>query len=203
MPDLAAIAADVIARATRAGASAADAVAVEAENFSVRVRLGAVERIESAQEKRLGLRCFSGARSAVCSTSDLSPDTLTRFVEETCRLSQLTAEDPTAGLPEPAELATMIPDLRLWDDAAARLPIEGRIDLARRAEAAALAVDPRLTNSEGADFDCTGARVVYATSAGFLGSYDASRAGLSVSPVASDNGQMQSDYWYKIGRAHV
>lgn len=205
MPDFATLATDLLDRATRRGATAADLVLVEAEPFSARIRLGAVERIESAQEKRLGLRCFSGTRSAVCSTSDLSPDTLEAFVTETCRLARLTAEDDAAGLPDPTVLAATIPDLRLWDGAAAALSVEERIAWAKRAEAAALDTDPQITNSEGADFDSATARIVYASTAGFLGQYASSRLGLSVSPIASQDGRMQTDYWYTSGRhlAHL
>ena len=114
--------------------------------------------------------------------------------------AEITAEDPCAGLPGPAELASTIPDLELWDPAAAGMSAQERIALARRAEAAALDVDARITNSEGADCDYAGATVWYATSGGFLGSYQATRTSLSVTPVAAQNGQMQRDYWYSSGR---
>jgi PmbA protein len=194
------LATDVLAQAKRMGATAADLLYVEADSLSARVRMGGIERLESAQEKRLGLRCFFDHRSASTSTSDLSPDAVRRLVDETCRLAKVTAEDPFSGLPEARELASTIPDLDLWDPAAAELTADERITLAKRAEAAALSSDPRLTNSEGADCDYSGATVLYASSGGFSGSYRATRTSLSVTPVAVQNGQMQRDYWYTSGR---
>ena len=190
----------ILGQATQQGATAADLLFAEVESMGIRVRMGAIERLESAQEQRLGLRCFIGRRSASTSTSDLSPDSVRELVERTCSLAKLTAEDPAAGLPESSELASAIPDLDLYDDAAAQLTADDRIGLAKRAEGAALAEDSRLTNSEGADCDFSGAEVWYASSGGFLGSYRGTRTSISVSPVASDNGQMQRDYWYTSGR---
>jgi len=198
--DPASLAEQMLAQAKQQGATAADLLFAEAESMGVRVRMGMIERLESAQEQRLGLRCFIGRRSASTSTSDLSPDSVRELVERTCSLAKLTAEDPAAGLPESSELASAIPDLDLYDDTAAQLTADDRIGLAKRAEGAALAVDPRLTNSEGADCDYSGAEVWYASSGGFLGSYRGTRTSISVSPVASDNGQMQRDYWYTSGR---
>ena len=198
--DPSALASDVLAQARRKGATAADLLFVEADSMAVRVRMGTIERLESAQEKRLGLRCFFGHRSASTSTSDLSSDAVAQLVELTCRLAQVTADDPYGGLPEPSELATNIPELNLWDDAAAAMSADERIGLAKRAEGAALSVDPRLTNSEGADCDYGGATVWYAASNGFSGSYRGTRTSLSVTPVATHNGQMQRDYWYSSGR---
>jgi PmbA protein len=198
--DPAHLAEHMLAQAKQLGATAADLLFAEAESIGVRVRMGTIERLESAQEQRLGLRCFIGRRSASTSTSDLSPDSVRELVERTCSLAKVTAEDPAAGLPDSNELASSIPDLDLYDDAAAQLTADDRIGLAKRAEGAALAVDPRLTNSEGADCEYSGAEVWYASSGGFLGSYRGTRMSLYVSPVASQNGQMQRDYWYTSGR---
>ena len=198
--DPATLAERMLEQAKQMGATAADLLFAEAESMGVRVRMGEIERLESAQEQRLGLRCFIGRRSASTSTSDLSPDSIRELVARTCGLAKVTAEDPAAGLPDPSEWAKLIPDLDLYDEAAARLTAEDRIGLAKRAEGAALAVDPRLTNSEGADCDYSGAEVWYASSSGFIGSYRGTRTSISVSPVAAQNGRMQRDYWYTSGR---
>lgn len=203
--DPATLAAATLEQAKRCGATSADLLYVEADSMSVRVRMGGIERLESAQEKRLGLRCFFGHRSASTSTSDLSADAVIQLVGLTCRLARVTAEDPFAGLPDPAELATETPDLDLWDEAATRMSADERVTLAKRAEAAALGADPRLTNSEGADCDYGASTVWYAASNGYVGSYRATRTSLSVTPVATQDGQMQRDYWYSSGRhlAHL
>jgi PmbA protein len=112
----------------------------------------------------------------------------------------VTAEDPHAGLPDPASLIDHVPELELDDRQAAELTPEEKVEMARRAEAAALAVDPRITNSEGAEYFDRRARYAYATSHGFARGYTTSSFGLTVSPVASQNGEMQRDSWYTTAR---
>jgi PmbA protein len=190
----------VLERATTRGATAADGFLVEEREFSAAVRLGEVETVTHAHDQRLSLRVFAGRASAAASTSDLSPASLERVVDEATRLARITAEDPHAGLPDPAALIARIPDLDLEDTTGEELTPEDKIAIARRAEAAALAVDPRIANSEGAEYGDRRARYVYATSSGFAGGYATSSFSLSVSPVASENGQMQRDSWYTVAR---
>jgi PmbA protein len=116
-------------------------------------------------------------------------------------LVKLTEEDPFNGLPEKEEFGSVPGDLHLYFEDVYSLPGTERIEWARRAEAAALAADPRITNSNGANFDVSTGRKVLANSRGFLGSYRSSYAGVAVSPLAVDtNGQMQRDYWWSGGR---
>jgi len=190
----------VLGRATVRGATAADGFLAEERQFSATVRLGEVETVVHSQDQRLSLRVFVGRASAAASTSDLSPESIERVVDEATRLARITAEDPHAGLPDPAELIDRIPDLDLEDTGGGEPSPEDKIALARRAEAAALAVDPRITNSEGAEYGDRRGRYAYATSSGFAGSYATSSFSLSVSPVAAENGQMQRDYWYTVAR---
>ncbi|TLY24588.1 MAG: TldD/PmbA family protein [Nitrospirae bacterium] len=189
---------ELLAKAKRKGATAADAVAVEGDAASVQVRLSVVDKLSKAQEKRLGLRVYLGQRSAGASTSDLSPASLDELVETTCALAQAVVEDPSAGLPDPAALAKERPDLDLYDSQT--VPMDRMIELATRAEKAALAVDSRLTNSEGADFSAFGGRTVFANSHGFYGEYQSSSFSCAVAPIAVQDGLMQRDYWYAVGR---
>ena len=99
--DYSSLAQDLLARAAKQGATAADVMVADGENLSVQVRMGAVDRLTKAREKRLGLRVFFGQRSASASTSDFSRDSLERFVGETCALAQAVIEDPISGLPDP------------------------------------------------------------------------------------------------------
>ena len=191
---------DVLKRATAGGATAADGFLVDERHFSATVRLGEVDTVTHSHDQRLSLRVFVGRASAAASTSDLSPDSITRVVEEAAALARVTAEDPHAGLPEPADLIGLIPDLDLADTSPDDLTPEAKIEIARQAEAAALAVDPRITNSEGAEYFDRRARYAYATSSGFAGGYTTSSFGITVSPVASVNGDMQRDSWYSVAR---
>lgn len=201
--DLSQLAADLLARAKKRGATEADVVAADGDTFSVQVRLSAVDRLTKAREKRLGLRVFIGKRSATASTSDFSDESLERLVADTYALASAVVADEVSGLPDAAAMARDLPDLDLYDPTA--LSTDGQIELAKRAEAAAMAMDPRITNSEGADFNSASGRVVLGNSHGFLGDYRSSTFSLSVSPVATDagTGGMQRDSWYAVQRKYA
>src|SRR5215470_16290145 len=189
----------VLKRAAQRGATAADGFLVEESHFSVSVRMREIENINHSREQRLSLRVFAGRASAAASTSDLSRESLERVVDEATALAKITAEDPHAGLPDPATLITRVPELDL-EDAGADLAPEEKIEIARRAEAAALESDPRVTNSEGAEYSDRRAHYAYATSHGFAHDYGTTGFSISVSPIASKNGEMQRDYWYSSAR---
>lgn len=190
----------VLKRATERGATAADGFLVEERLFSGNVRLGEVDTVTHSHDQRLSLRVFVGQASAASSTSDLSTESIERLVDEATRLARVTAADPHAGLPDPAELVQHVPDLQLLDRSGDDLTPEDKVDVARRCEAAALAVDPRITNSEGAEYWDRQAHYTYATASGFAAGYSTSSFGVSVSPVASANGEMQRDSWYSMAR---
>lgn len=191
---------DLLARAQKQGASQADVLVADGDTFSVEVRLAAVDRLTKAREKRLGLRVFFGKRSASASTSDFSEASLERLVNDTCALARAVAEDEVSGLPSPEEIATDLPDLNTYDPV--RLDPETQIELARRAESAAMAADGRITNSEGAEFQSSGGRLVLANTHGFVGTHQSSSFSMTVSPIATDptNGSMQRDAWYTVKR---
>lgn len=194
------LAGETLVQAKKLGASEADVVVADGDTFSVQVRLGAVERLTKAHEKRLGLRVFFGKRSASASTSDFSRESLERLVTDTCALAKAVAEDETSGLPPADQMASEIPDLDLYDPT--RLETEAQIELTSRTEASAMETDPRITNSEGAEFDSSSGRVVLSNTHGFLGEYRSSSYMVSVSPVATDpeSGSMQRDGWYAVNR---
>src|SRR5438093_7591529 len=171
---------DLLEKVKRKGATAADVVAVEGDSASVQVRLSAVDKLSKAREKRLGLRVYFGQRSAGASTSDLSPASLDELVETTCALAQAVVEDPYAGLPDPAALAKEWPVLDLYDRET--VPMDRMIELATRTEKAALAVDPRLSNSEGSEVSTFGGRTVFADSHGFYGDYHGSGFSSALAP---------------------
>jgi PmbA protein len=199
--DLESLAADVVAMARKAGASDAEAVAREGDEFSVDVRMGQVETLTESGSRALGLRVIFGKRSASASTSDLTADGIHQLVEGAVALAHITEEDPFAGLPETSEFGAIQGDMGMYFDDVYSLPAEQRIDMARSAESSALAYDKRITNSNGASFNASTGRKVLANSRGFLGSYRSSYAGISVVPLAKDeNGHMQRDFWHSSAR---
>ena len=191
---------DLLQTARARGATGGDALLVDSTSFEAQVRLGDVETVQNSHQKRLGLRLFFGQRSATTSTSDFSSASLRQLLDDTCALAQAMAEDEYAGLPEPGEVATTVPDLALYDDSLQQLPPAERIAMARVAEKAALDYDSRITNSEGGSYDSSQGEVTYVNSHGFVGHYRASLASLSVASIASDAGGMQSGSWFTAGR---
>ncbi len=200
MNSLAEIARQVVTQALSRGATEADALAVEDESTTLTVRLRSIDTLKSAREKGLGLRVFWGKSSATTSTSDFSPASLDTLVEETCTLARATVADEYAGLPDPSHIASTIPDLDLSDDAPREMSLDAKIALAREAEAAALGADPRITNSEGAGYEDHFTHIAYAASHGFVGEYASSVFSLSATPVATEDGMMERDYWYSTSR---
>jgi PmbA protein len=194
------VAGGVIKQALAAGASDAECTIAEGDEFSANVRMGELETLKEAGSRGAGLRVLIGKRMGASYTSDLSPEGIQQMVRSAIDLAALTSEDPFAGLPETTELGSLKGDLQLFSDETAELPTEQRIEMAKRAEAAALAVDPRITNSEGASFDSSVSGRVFANSRGFLGSYRTSYCSVSAVPVATQNGSMERDYWFTIAR---
>ncbi len=203
-PHLMHLAEEAVARALQAGATDAEAVAAEGDEFSVRVRLGQVEELTEAGSRALGLRVFfaaeGGFRTASTSTSDLSQEGIARLVGGAVELAKVTGVDPFAGLPERNEFGAREEDLALYfDDAEAVSPAE-RIEFARCCEAAAMATDARIQNSKGGDCDVSSSRRVMVNSRGFAGEYRKSYCGFSATPIAQDASGMQSGYWYSSAR---
>ena len=195
--DLESLVADVIAQAMKAGASDAEATAREGDEFSVNVRMGEVETLKESGSRGLGLRAFLGKRSGSASTSDLTPDGIRQLVDGALALAKVTEEDPFAGLPEAGEFGKVEGDLHLYFDDVYSLDGAERIEWARRAEAAAMAADTRITNSDGGSFDVSTGQKAMANSRGFVGSYRTSYAGVAAAPLATDaNGKMQRDGWW-------
>jgi len=199
--DLRQLAFDVIDRALRAGATDAEAVVYEGDEFSARVRLGQVETLKESGSRAVGLRVFLGQRTASTSSSDFSGESIERLIDGAITLAKITSEDPFAGLPAPEEFGQLEGDLKLYFEDVNEMPPAERIEIARRTEAAAMAFDPRIQNSGGADFDTGTAHKILMNSRGFSGEYKRSYCGFSVTPIAiDDKGGMQRNYWYSSSR---
>src|SRR5215471_15321732 len=144
---LSALAERLVEAARRAGADAADAVAVRGISQGVEVRDGRVEESERSEGDDVGLRVLVGQRQAVVSTNDVSGDAVTKLAERAVAMAKVAPVDKYVGLADPALLARDFPDLDLLDpDVPATAELERR---ALEAEAAALAVKG-VTKSGGA-----------------------------------------------------
>ena len=192
---------DTLAMAAQLGASDAGAEVSEGMGLSVSVRKGELENVERNRDKSLGVSVYLGQRRGNASTSDFSAAALRQTVQAAYDIARFTAEDPAAGLPDAADLATPAEVARELDlffpwavDAAAAA------ELARRCEDAAMAVDRRITNSEGAGVSAQQAHFWAGNTRGFRGGYASSRHYVSVSPIAGKGKGMQRDGWYSSMR---
>ena len=199
--DLKELAQDIVRHAMSGGATAAECVIREGDEFSTLVRLGQVETLKEAGSKSIGVRVFHGRRAASTHSSDFSDAGLDRMLSSALALAKITSEDPFSGLPDPSQLGSLSGDLDLYSGDVYSLPGEERIAYARRAEKAALDADPRIKNSEGGSFDAATGHKILANSLGFLGEYRRSYCSVAAVPIAQDDqGAMQRDYWYSVAR---
>jgi PmbA protein len=204
--DLRELAEFVVSRALLAGASDAEVTIREGDEFSTTVRLGEVETLKESGSRGIGLRVLTeaenGYRVASTSSSDFTPDGIEHVVNGAVALAHVTSVDAFAGLADAGEFGKLSGNLELYHEDVYSLPIEERIAWARRTEAAAMAVDTRLVNSDGASFDAATGRRVFANSRGFMGEYRSSYCSIATSPIAQGaNAEMQRDYWWSQARA--
>src|SRR3954452_14927898 len=130
---------DVIGKALKAGADAADAVLFEGTSLSHARRLGKTEKLERSEGQDLGLRVLVGRQQAMVSTSDRSPKMLAELVERTLAMAKAVPEDPFCGLADPDEITRDWPALEMLDPS--EPSAETLIERAAAAEDAALAVE--------------------------------------------------------------
>lgn len=200
--DLKALAQDIVQRAMKSGATAAECVIREGDEFSTLVRLGQVETLKESGSKSIGVRVFNGKRAASTHSSDFSREGLDRMLKSAIELAKITSEDPFAGIPEPDQLGSLSGNLDLYSADVYSLPGEERIAYARRAEKAALDFDERIKNSEGGSFDAATGHKILANSHGFVGEYRRSYCSVAAIPIAQDEkGGMQRDYWFSVARS--
>jgi PmbA protein len=198
IPELKDVVSFALAEAKRRGASQAEVDASMNRGLSTTVRLGEVDTVESQRDRGVGVTVYFGHRKGSASTADVSAQAVRETVEKACTIARYTAEDPCAGPADPEELAREIPDLEL-DHPWSITPDEA-VQMARACEAAGLAVDPRITNSEGATVGSHRDARVYGNSHGFLEGFSSTSHSLSCVLLAQQGDDMQRDYWFSTAR---
>jgi PmbA protein len=195
------LARDAAARAVDAaralGATAAVAISA-GEGLSVTLRNGELETIEHHRDKSLAITIYRGGSKGSASSTDFGAEAIAATVAAADAIARHAEADPYAGLIAPEYLARDIPDLDLdhpWE-----VDVAAATALAKRADAAAAAADPRIAQIDDTSVSRYRGYRVYANSDGFLGAYTGTRHGLSCTAVASANGAMQRGYWYTAAR---
>jgi len=193
------VAAQVLDEARKGGATAAETDVSQSVGQSVTVRRGEVETVAYNRDKGIGITVYLGQRRGHASTADFSADAVRAAVGKALAIARFTAEDPSAGLAYPERLARTFPDLDLyhpWE-----LAVEDAVTLGCEAEAAAFAVDRRITNTEGATVAWNESEFVYANTNGFSGGYRSTRHHIDCAVIGDPgDGAMQRDYWYTAAR---
>jgi PmbA protein len=193
------IAAFTLREAREAGATQAEADVSLQQGLNVTVRLGEVETVEYQRDRALGITVYFNQSKGSASSADLRPEAVREMVRKACSIARHTARDEYAGLADAADMASVVPDLALyhpWD-----LSAEDAIEMARACEAAGLAVDKRVSNSEGASVSTHRGVRVYGNSHGFLAGYPSTSHSVSCVLIAQQGDDMQRDYWYSTARA--
>ena len=189
-----------IAAAKKAGADAADALALVSSDLSTSIRHGKPESIEQAESCAIGVRVFVGTSSATLSTSEFSAEALANLAANAVAIARVAPSDPYAGLADASLLGHDFTPLDAADDFVPTMK-----DLqaqARAAEAAGLAVSG-ITNSEGGDASASRSHVALVTSHGFAGAYHTARYAISASLIAGNGEHMQRDYDYAMTTHHA
>lgn len=191
--DLLTLAGEAVAHARKLGADAVHAVAADGRSTEISILEGKIEKVEQAEARDISLKVFVGKSSASISGSVLTREAIHRLAENALRMAKLAPPDPYAGIADPDQLATQIPELDL---AATDLPDpQGLEELARRAEAAGLAVRG-VTKSSGAGASRSETSVGIVISNGFAQGYRRTGVGVSMSAIAGEGLAMQRDYDY-------
>lgn len=187
-----------LALARASGATAAEAGVGVSTGLSVTVRLGEVETLEYQRDRSLGVTVYAGRRKGSASTANLSPAAVEETVAKAISIASFTADDEFAGLPDADRMAGRLPDLDLSHPWALEAP--AAVELAKRCEAAGLAFDARIKNSEGASVSTHRKLRVFGNSHGFIGGYPSTSHSVSCVVVGQDGDDMQRDYWYSAAR---
>ncbi|NKC00921.1 MAG: metalloprotease PmbA [Pseudomonadales bacterium] len=190
----------ILAEAKQQGADQAEVSVSSDAGLAVSVRKGELENLEFNQDQGFGITVYLGKRKGSSSTTDSSQQAIQETVAAAKRIATYTQEDECSGLADASLAPTQLDDLDLyhpWD-----VEPEELVTRAQACEAAGLAVDKRLTNSDGAQVNTQQAMRIYGNSHGFIGAYSSTRHGMSCVLIGEDDSGMQRDYWYTTSRDH-
>ena len=188
----------ILDQAKRHGATAAEVAVRDNTGLSVSVRKGELETVEFHNDRGFGITVYKGASKGHAHTSDASADAVRDTVRAAVNIAKYTEDDACNGLADPEQMATTLPDLDIYHPWA--IDVSEAAELAIEAEAAALAFDPRIVNSEGAHLTTGRSCHVYGNSHGFVEAVCGTSHTTSCSVIAADEQGLQSDHWYSVGR---
>lgn len=184
--------------AGKRGVDQAEVAASSDTGLAATARLGDVENLEYTNDRGVWITVYKDLRKGSASTSDTRPEAIREAVAKACSFAELTARDEYAGLADADLMCARVRDLDL--DHPWKIEAADAIDMAIACEAAGLAVDDRINNSEGATVSTNRGVRAYGNSHGFVGSYAKSSHSISCVVLAGEHGEMQRDYYYSASR---
>lgn len=184
---------DLISKALRSGADAADAVLVDSTSLSVSWRGGRLETLEQEESAAIGLRVLVGKQQAIVAATDRRPAALTELVERAVAMARAASEDIYCGIAAPDEIAKSWPELILGDSY--EVDVQSLIERAREAEDAALSVKG-VAQCESASAGASKSTSTFVASNGFTGSGRRTSYGVSASVLAGEGTAMETDNDY-------
>ena len=196
--ELTALVENILGEAKSQGADEAEVSVSMEQGLGVSVRKGELENLEFNQDRGFGITLYFGKRKGSASTTDSSEAAIRETVAAAKGIARHTQEDPHSGLAAAQLMASESVDLGLYDPWS--IEPEQATAMAVASEDAGLALDSKLTNSDGAQVSTQQALRVYGNSHGFLGAYPSTRHSLSCVLIGEDNNGMQRDYWYSMSR---
>ena len=197
--DLQQLVQDILGEAARQGSDQAEVSVSVDQGLSVSVRKGELENLEFNQDRGFGVTVYLGQRKGSASTTNSSADAIRDTVAAAKHIATYTEEDDCSGLADASLMPQQLVELDLFHPWS--VETDEAVQMACACESAGLAVDPRLTNSDGAQVNSQQSSRVYGNSHGFVGAYSGTRHGLSCVLIGEDSAGMQRDYWYTVGRS--
>lgn len=184
----------LLAAAKRAGADAADAMAVRGTSQSIEVRSGKLEQAERADGTDIGLRVFLGQKSANVATSDLRDSAIEAMAERAVAMAREAPDDPYAGLAATDQVSADfdVAALELHDPTPEPSPAALQED-ATRAENAALSV-PGVAQVQAASAGYSAREIHLGASNGFSNGYKRTDRGISCVAISGSGTEMERDY---------
>lgn len=192
------LAARILDEARRQGATGAEVAAGDSTGLVVAVRKGELETVEFTNDRGFGITVYIGARKGNASTTDAGPSAIRETVRAALNIARYTEEDPCNGLADEALMARELPDLDLhhpWD-----VDVPSATERALQTEAAGLAFDSRIVNTDGARVATGRGCHVYGNSHGFLEAGWGTRHSTSCALIAADDDGMKPEDWYTVSR---
>ena len=187
---------DVVSRAVERGVEAEAYINV-GQKTEVNVDRGDVEKLSQAGSKGLGVRVIVDGRMGYAYTSDFGANSIEKTIEAAVTLAGVADGDEYRSLPAPQPVPD--DDLEVYDQAIVDLPIERKVEMARRIEKAAFRYDERIVLTNRCTLLSQYGSVAIANSKGIAGSYDKSFIGGFVMAMAADENDRSMAFGFDFG----